>query len=309
MQRKISTKAIVEGALLLGILVILSILTYVPPFSLFSFILLPTPILFAVFRHNLKVATMIGFLSVITLIIVGIDPISSLINGIYASFIGLALGYGFVKKLKPTMTLIITTASLLTAILLIAFLYTTFLEYNIVEEILDLQVQLLESIAERIQETRPPVEEQGDRELFIALTREEIRYIFPGLLVLAATINSFFTIGLTRIILKKFKIETQPFPKFSHWRFGDWLIWTFVAAQLLPIFLPQTKQIAYNVTQVALYGIILQGLAVIYYKISEKIRYAAIKVIIILIILFIPILQSIAMFIGIIDFFWNFRRI
>lgn len=261
MQRNITTKAMVEGAMLLGILIVLSLLVILPtPVALFSFVLLPTPILFAVFRHNIKLAIMVGFLSVILLVIVGINPISALINGIYATFLGIALGYGFVKRLKPTTTLLITALALLLSIILIYYLSASFLGLNMLEETLDIQIELMENIAQRMQEARPPGE--GSNDQFIPFTREQIRYIFPGMLVLASIVNAFFTISVIRIILKKFGIKTEGFPKFSNWRFGEWLLWTFIGAVVMR-FVPQLAQIGENLLQIAFYGIILQGLAVI----------------------------------------------
>ncbi len=317
--QRISTKSIVEGAMLLGILVILSILTmYAPVLGVLTFIVLPMPVLFAIFRHNFKIAVMIGFLSVILLIIVGINPASAMINSIYATLTGLALGYGFSRRIRPTITLILTSAAILLAGIIIVYISAAFLQINIINQAIDAQITAFETVVEFVwglSDRYPAISElfripdnREDLEIFKGDLRVNIIFILPAVLAMVAVIYGFLNFVVARLVLKRFRIDTSPLPHFINWRFGDWLIWVFVFSFLLSMIAPiQLRYIAYNVNQIAMIGIVIQGAAVTFYLISKKINSIFIKV---LVVSFIAVFFSpIAMLIGIVDFFWNFRRI
>ncbi|SET10047.1 DUF2232 domain-containing protein [Anaerobranca gottschalkii] len=306
--KRITTKSIVEGALLLGILVVLSLLTIYTPLGLVTFFLLPTPIIFAVIRHNIKVGLMISFLSIILLIVVGVDPYTSLVNMIFANFIGLTLGYSFSKKLKPTFTFLLTSVATLLSFICIFYLAVTFLEYDFLDEILEIQISSLEMVQSFLQQFGNNV----DIEKQFIMSKADFIYILPALLILASMFYGYLALTVTQKILKSFKVPYEQLPPFSHWKFGYWLLWIFVLAQIIPIGFPQLTRIGVNILQVTVMVIVLQGISIITFYI-KKINSKPLRIITMTLVILNffgnPLFFQILLLASIGDFFINFRRI
>lgn len=309
--KRIATRAIVEGAMLLGILIILSLISYyVPIFGFITFAILPIPIVFAIFRHSFKVGVMIGVLSFVTLIIVGIDPISATFDSIYGTFTGLALGYGFSKKLKPALTLIITSISILVAGVILLTLASYVLQINVIQEAIDAQMLGIDMAIEFINNNVDSVQAEqfiGQLENFRDQLGDAVQLMLPAVLVMVVFIYGYLNYIISTSVLKKFKIEVEPLPVFVSWRFGHWVIWTFVASVIAQIFIPGVGLIAQNIGQIAMMLITIQGLSVLYFYLSKKIELKPLKVIIAFLI--VMALPQMIMMLGMVDFFWNFRRI
>ncbi|SHJ78150.1 Uncharacterized conserved protein YybS, DUF2232 family [Anaerobranca californiensis DSM 14826] len=306
--KRIATKSIVEGALLLGILVVLSLLTIYTPLSLVTFLLLPTPIIFAVIRHNIKLGLMISFLSIILLIIVGVDPYTSLVNMIFASFIGLTLGYSFNKKISPSFTFLLTSIATLLSFICIFYLAVTFLEYDFIDEMIEIQISSLELVQSYLQQSGNNLGiDKG-----LIMSKADMIYIFPALLILGSMFYGYLVFVVTQKILKKFKVPCEEFPPFSHWKFGYWLLWLFVLAQLAPIIFPQLVRVGVNLLQVTAMVIVLQGIAIVTFYI-KKIKSKPLRIVTMTLVILNffgnPLFFQILLLVSIGDFFINIRRI
>jgi uncharacterized protein YybS (DUF2232 family) len=306
--KKLKTKTVVEGALLLGILVVLVLLTIFTPLGLVTFILLPTPIIFAVIRHNIKVGIMIAFLSAILLVIVGVDPYTSLVNSIFSSLIGLTLGYSFAKNIKPNFTFLLTSVATLISLVSIFFLASTFLEFDLLEEMIEIQLSSLE-IAQSILEQSGSDINNLD---FPIMSKSELVYILPALLILGSMFYSYLAFIATGKVLRKFKVQIKELPPFSHWKFGYWLLWTYVSAQLLPLIFPQLTRVGINILQITVMIIALQGVAIGTFFINKiNGKFLRIITMTFFIINFFgnPLFFQILLLASIADFFLNFRKI
>ena len=325
--RRFSTKSIVEGALLLGILVILGLLSnLVPLVGAVTFAFLPIPIIFAIFKHGFKVAVMIGFLSVIILIIVGINPISASLDSVYATFTGIALGYGFSKKLRPVTTFLLTSASILLAGIIIVFVIGAFLQIDVVGEAIDMQFIVMENFIDMALESPgqyPFLErmlnlQEGTNIEEIALQmRAQVNLLLPAILIMAAFFYGYLNYQLARLVLRKFRIDIESLPNFRDWRFSKWFLWIFVItvgfeAFILPMVygaivpVPITT-LAYSANQVALIAIMIQGIAVAFYFLSKRIESSFIKVIVLFALSM--MIAPIFVMVGMVDFYWDLRRI
>lgn len=325
--KRFSTKSMVEGALLLGILVIMGLLSnFVPVIGIVTFAFLPIPIIFAVFRHSFKLAVMIGFLSVIILIIVGVNPISASLDSVYATFTGLALGYGFSKKLKPATTFIITSGSILLAVLIIIFVIGTFLQVDVVGEAIEIQFILIENIIESVSEKPGEfpflerilnINTETEIEEILVQMRAQVSLLLPAVLIMAAFIYGYLNFLLARLVLKKFNIHIESLPCFKNWQFSKWFLWVFIISVGLEVFIfplifdvsvpGALTSISYSANQVALMAIMIQGLAVAYYFLSKRIDSTIIKVIVLF--LLSVMIAPVIVLIGMVDFYWDLRRI
>lgn len=325
--KRFSTKSVVEGAMLLGILVIMGLLSnLVPVIGIVTFAFLPIPIIFAIFKHGFKVALMVGFLSVIVLIVVGVNPISASLDSVYATFTGIALGYGFSKKLRPAITFILTSASILLAVIIIVFIMGSFLQIDVVGEAVEIQFILIENIIEAISENpgRLPfvekilnINEATDLEEIMTQLRAQVNLLLPAVLIMASLIYGYLNFLLAGLVLKKFNINIEPLPVFREWNFSKWFLWIFVISVGLEVFvypfifgsyIPGVlTSINYNANQVALMAITIQGLAVGYFFLSKKIDSTFIKVIILF--LSFTMIAPVIVLLGMMDFYWNLRHI
>lgn len=324
--RSFSTKSIVEGALLLGILVILGLLSnLVPIVGAVTFAFLPIPIIFAIIKHGFKVALMMGFLSVVILIIVGINPIAASVDSVYATFTGMALGYGILKKLKAVTTFMITSASIMLAGIVIFLIIGAFLQVDVIGEAINMQFIMMENIIDMVTENpdRYPfferalnLQERIDLEEFTSQLRIHISLLLPAILVVVGCFYGYLNYILARLVLSKFKIAMEPFPAFREWRFSSWIIWIFIIAFGLEVFiLPRifgamvplsVRTIVYSANQISLIAIIIQGLAVAF-KFFAKIIPSNFMRIILLSLLFMLVPQMIVL-VGMVDFYWDLRR-
>ena len=120
--KKYSTKAIVEAALIAVIISVIMIITgYLPIVSFIGSLILPIPVAILYIRHNSKITITAIFLSIILTSLV-YNPIMAIYSAITYSIIGIALGYCVKKNKKSSITLFfLATGSAISNILTIAF--------------------------------------------------------------------------------------------------------------------------------------------------------------------------------------------
>ncbi|WP_353893265.1 DUF2232 domain-containing protein [Proteinivorax hydrogeniformans] len=310
----LNTKSLVEGSLLLALFLVLSILPFFIPALIPALILVPIPIVIVTYRQSIKISIMVVFLSFIALTTILGNPIYPTLISLIGGLPGIVLGYT-IKRKKAVTTLLVTTISFVASIILILNIFALFFDVNLVEATLDRQLSAIESIGNLLSGVVPQVEpdpNDPDIEDFRERIYLSIQMIFPALVIILSAFAGYINLIVSRLTLVRLGYKVESLPPFSRWRFGDWVLWTFVATLLMHIFglgNIAVQHINSNVHQIVLLMVLIQGLAVAYWFLSKHIKYTVLKAIILMVVAIYPFTAQFIIMAGTLDFIINFRRI
>ncbi|WP_350343648.1 DUF2232 domain-containing protein [Proteinivorax tanatarense] len=311
---KLNTKSLVEGALLLALFLVLSILPFFIPALIPALILIPLPIVIITYRQSIKVAVMVVVLSFFALTIMLGNPIYPTLVTVLGGIPGIVLGYT-IKRKKAVTTLLATTISFVAAIILVLNIFALFFDVNLVEVTLDRQLSALESFGSLVEGVLPQVETDPtdpDIEDFKERIYLSIQMIFPALIVIVSTVAGYVNLTVSKLTLVRLGYKVESLPPFAKWRFGDWVLWTFVATLLISIARLGNIAVLHindNVHQIVLLMVLIQGLSLTYWYLSKYIKYTFLKAIILGLIALHPLTAQFVIMFGTLDFIINFRRL
>ena len=305
-------RGLVEGALLLAVWLLLAIVTAFTPIGLASAVLLPLPVVVLVVRQGLGPALLLVSLSFFVPLLVGVDLLRTVVMALMSSIPGLALGLGYRRKLKPTTVFAFGLGGNIFAVFLLMNLLSLAWGINLVVEFLNFLQQATRMALELMESARQLPTESLER--FIEgwpLLEEGAALLIPGLILIVMTAMTFFLQNISRLVLNRLGSPVKPFPPFVSWRFGDWYLWLFVFSLFLRFIAlrwhPAFWVIGYNLFSPLFYGLVLQGMAVVYWWL-RRVPWKAIRIIPLFTVLF-PFMFMLFSLLGLADFLFNFRRL
>ena len=307
-----SYRGLIEGALLLAVWLLLAIITAFTPIGLASALLLPVPVVVLMVRQGEGPAALLIALTFVTPLFLGIDLPRTLIMALITALPGLALGFGYRRGLQPTMIFALGLGGNIFAVFLLMNLLSLLFGLNVVSELLEVIRQLSQLVVQAL-ESIQQLPTQG-LERFIEdwpLLQEGAVFLIPGIILMALTAITFLMLNICQMVLRRLGVEIELFPAFAAWRFGDWYLWLFVFALFLrfvawrwhPVFMI----IGYNTFSPLFYGMVIQGMAVIYWWL-KIIPWKPVRVLPLLTVVF-PFVFMLFSLVGMADFLFNFRRL
>ena len=290
----------VEGAFLAALTVVLYLSSvYLPLFGFFLSFFCPLPVLFLVIRWDLRTGILAA--GVATLLVAFTGFIPALICVSY-TLIGIFLGHAIKRKYSFFEVIGFgSVVSLLSKIALIGFalLITGINPIN----------ENLQIMKEAFQKTSQMFGGYGEENLqqLIAL----INLALPAILVVASILDTTINFFLGSWVGKKIGMPFPQFPAFQNWKFPVSVFWMFILSWVFVLFGGETLygRIGLNLQIVTQSLFIVQGIAILYYFLNRYIQSRAVKMVILLFVVFQPILSTILSWLGVLDTWFDFRKI
>lgn len=290
----------VEGAFLAALTVILYLASvYLPVLGVLVSFLCPLPVMFLVIRWGIR----IGFLASIvsSLLVLGLAGFMQAVTCLVGfSLLGIAMGVTIRKRYALFEILALNTGvSLLSKLALIGIALVAVGKNPLIENIRFLEETLKR--APLVSQNLPNVES------FVEL----VRLVIPALLVIASFLDTVFNFLLGWWIGKRLGVSFPDIPPFSEWRLPKSVIWAFALGWIFILFGGSTVfgKVGLNLQIVTQLLFLFQGLSLVYYFLQKYIRSKAIRVVILVLLLFQPLLSSLLSLVGMIDVIFDFRRL
>ncbi|HCL78777.1 MAG TPA: DUF2232 domain-containing protein [Synergistaceae bacterium] len=309
-----STRSLVESALLAGLAVVLFLSAEFLPFVGLAFSLLaPAPLVVLGLRHNGKMAVL-GLLIATTLIVLFLGPLSGLFFLLGFGVLGVSLGwlakrcksgaevllYGILVSLGSKL-LLMTLAAKITGINPFQLDAVEF------QAMVDRIFSLYQS-AGMSPESLAAVRQQ------FAQAIETIPMIFPAILTAASALDCYLSYTVSSFVLKRIGGQGLPaLPPFSHWRFPKSLFGALIASMVFTIVGARggeawniALRAGVNLRMLLNFLFLLQGLSLIWYLLKGRVG-KALAVAAIILVMFVPLLSTVAVMAGIADMWLDFR--
>lgn len=299
-------KAFIESALIAAITTVLAIsLIYIPILSA-SIVLIPVPFMVLAYRHGSRYS----ILSFITFsILIGI--LTELVYTIIlVSMFGpmiLAMGYYIKKQKEPYEVIGIGTITSIFSILIIFQALSYIGNFNIIDEI----AIVTESIVSK------QIEMMKSMEVDLLSVDEVLNYllmIVPGVLIIQSMVTAFGNYYITVSLLRRLNPKDIEFPQFSNFKLPKNIVFGSFIIFILSYLTKYIKDIHHlslltNVTLIFMFMFFIQGISVISFLIKRTKIPKAVRIALLVLILFVGPLLTAVSFIGLIDSIINIRKI
>jgi uncharacterized protein YybS (DUF2232 family) len=311
---RFSTKAIVEGALLSSITVILSFFSmYVPGVGLLADLVLPVPVIILGMKHGLK----ISLLSVVVsgaVIAAFSGPIRAVTGVLSFGLVGMGMGWALKRKYSPFKVFAVGAAASLVSNIALFLLSLAIMginpflqEIEIYRESLNSAAKIYSRMGVNPETVKPALEMYGK-------ILDLMPLLIPAMLILASVSSSFLSFHVSKMVLRRLGYGMEDFPPFWQWRMPSYTLFLFLLGQistLMETYWPAgiLKQIGLNLQMLFTFAFFIQGLAVLAFFLG---KYNVSKVLRVLIVLFLfsnPLMAQLVFLLGMIDTVFNFRRL
>lgn len=312
MQRKSTTRQLVESALLTAITAMLILIGYyVPIFYFIGTFIYPLPLALIYVRNGSKYSLMS---LVVTGVIVGItiDPLTALSITILSGLLGIALGYSLKKKNPIYITIGIMAGVTFVSTIALIKLSTLILGQDILMQGINQFTQSLEMVKGFYTKAGIP-KEQIDMMLKVFPGPDVIKLLVPAMFVLHGLVTSFITYLMAQKIFRKFGYNLEEIKPLSNWYIPVWLMMGFLAVIVFGFVLkllkvPMVDNYLINATIIFNFIFSINGLAAVSFFLKKKNVTKGLRVVIVIFIAFSQ-LSSILYFLGIMDYVLDFRKL
>lgn|GEM_PF-473053 len=305
-----NTRAITEGAMLVGVTIILAFVSrYLPIFGLF----LAAPIALVVVRHGFGFGLLSG--AVATLLVFAFEGISALITAADVVIAGLALGVAHERFAhRPAMAFLVTAVGYIVSFVFIAYIAAAVMGITDAtpSAYIDSFLEAYQSVSERMSEFGAPSAPFDPEAL-----RPYLIMSIPALVCLSAAGNAAVVFWIFRKIVRRFGVQVGEIPPFRKWRLGWKYGWGFVLGFLLITLggwfdTELLIRIGLNLFLVFYMIFTIQGWAVIVHFLAGWQTSAGLKALVIVFALFVGVAQlafAAAPWLGALDAWLDFRRL
>lgn len=298
------TKAMVQGAMMLAIFLILLVFAvYVPLINLIAFILAPLPIAWYSATYNRKTAIIFSFVAVLASMLVGniiILPFSFTL-----AIIGFMIGDSLRLRKTKVYLLLSTGIAFLMTLAIMFLILTRFLNIDFSEQ---MNVSR-ETYEEYINNSSQFIGQELPKEQILQ-TLDAVQLTLPAGITLTVFLITFIIIEVNLLVLKRLQIPVPKFPPFNKLRLPRAVLWYYLIVLCINLFVqPEIGTTLYvivlNMSMILWILLTLQGISFIHYCIDVFNYPRYLKVIVT--ILAIP-LYSFIILLGIVDLGFNIRE-
>lgn len=311
--KKIDTRALVEGAILIAVAAVLIIATqYIPFISIIGVIIWPIPITVLTFRHDLR----LSLISLVALFLVSAamtDPLSTLMLILVYGIPAVVLGFCLRRKYSPFTTIVAMSLSMFIS-------YITAIKLSSLIFGIDIMGQFFKLIEEMGDAVKKALRESGYSEEFIeqsaavaAFSPDSVRMILPGAIAIASLMGSYINYYFVSIVFRKLRIKINELQPLDRWYIGNNLsygLFFMVIASMLMVYLKiNNAQIVFNSVFIIFDFIFeIDGLAVAVWYLKKRGITGKVRTLIIIIIILTPA-SRLAFFLGMADYVIDIRKI
>ena len=303
------TRKITEGAILLGIYIVLLLLTlYAPVISIISLLALPLPFVFFAARYDLKFSIwFIVFANFISMLFG--SPLALMIS-LPATTVGLVMGYLFAKQKDRYAILGAATGVYLINYILIYVLTILLFQLDIAQLLEEASTQSIQTAESMLN----ALGQEGVEEVVATYQSmiQQMLYLLPTILVLTSFVSAFISQLLAGIFLRKFRIDVKPFPPLRELVLPKSLLWYYLVVIVLSLMSVEEGTTLYvavvNLSFILMLLMTIQGFSFLFYFFYEKKMSKAIPITILILSFLLPPLLYIIRMIGIIDIGFDLRK-
>lgn len=307
-----STKSLVESAILTAITVVLVLLTlYIPVLYMIGLFLWPLPITFIYIRHGAKY-------SIMSLVVTGIitaisyDPISALNISATFGLVSIILGYCLKNKKDFFFSIILMSAAMFISLILVMKLFSFFMGQDIIS-MLTQQMNEMRQIAMQMYSQMGVPKETQDIALNAFPTAEVLKTMLPIGLLIGSIAMAFISYVVAGKVFKRFGYNYSKVKPFSEWyisvQFVMGIIGLVLLSYLMVYFKIKNSQMLYINTIILLqFVFIIDGLATVDFFMKKKDVAKGLRIFI-LIFLMLSQIGRLLIFVGIIDYALNLRKL
>ncbi|KXS40953.1 MULTISPECIES: YybS family protein [unclassified Candidatus Frackibacter] len=284
----LETKGLVEGALFSAITVLLALIgSYLPLFGIVMILVLPLPIIVVGVRQGTKIGILTTILSAILLGML-INFLMSLMVLFGFGLIGVVLGAAFEEEFSSTKIIMIAIIVSTISTLLILGVNFYLLDFSI-EPIINTVLQQYKSLG---------IDQATQQELIDMFVT-----IAPALILTASAINGLVNYYIAINALNRLGYEYEEPPPLVEWRFPKYLTVGFILGILLI-----NTNIGKNIYMVFNFIFFIQGLAIAAYYLKRFNISNTLQKIILAILVILPVNQILS-FLGILDTWFDYRKL
>ncbi|AOO63594.1 MULTISPECIES: YybS family protein [Bacillus] len=304
-----NTRALIEGAILISIFAIISLLVvYLPLLGAILLFALPLPIILYTIRHGLKPGVWMGLASLPVSFIVG--SFTGLTGAFMAACTGIAMGYYFKKK-QPGYAVAAGAMAYVLCGVVFFVVSIVFLNMNVIDTTMS-QLRESMSLAETMSKQLGYGDQFGKQIKLMESQLNTVQYLFPTVLVLTGIVFSFLSYAMARPLLRRFSPDLPKMKPFRELKLPQSVVILYFIVTILG-FLPLEK--GHMLYSVSLNGgfilsllICIQGLAFIFFYCREMEMPKAVPVLAIVLGVLFPLILSVYLLLGIIDIGFNIRN-
>lgn len=302
------TKNITEGAVLLGIYVLLLLMTlFIPGIGFITLFAIVVPFVVYTVRNDWKSGIWFAVLANILSLLMG-SP-AALILSIPMSSVGVVMGYLFAKNSNRYAILGAATGMYLLNLVLGYVVAIVLFEINIAElidEMLNDSLKNAEAMASALG--------QNSEETMALMQQmvEQFNYLLPSGMVTIAFVFAFVSQMITGFVLKRLKEPVQPFPPFRDFMLPKSLLWYYLIVILLSLMEMEKGSTLFlatmNLSYILMLLMTVQGMSFVFHFCYEKRIAKAVPIIMLILSFLIPPLLYIIRMVGIIDLGFDLRK-
>jgi uncharacterized protein YybS (DUF2232 family) len=323
MEQKISTKSLVESALMAGIITIINIATlYIPFLYTIGLIVLPIIVALIYYRNGMKYS--VGAIVVSTIIVAMLlNPILAITSGISYGIVGTVLGYCLKNEKKTYNTLVVLIIACILSIIVQVWLTSILVSntsiFQFIKNELKTYIDMFNQYINETKELYSSIGISGTQiqildQISSIFTVEFLAMLLPATIFIGGFIQAYTTILFTQLIFRKLKYKG-----IESLMFSEFYISNLVGAALIAIIsicgIIGSKGVTWGMflyNAIMLITIIIlsiNGAAVTDYFLRKKVGMPKVARIFLLAILFMigaPIIFSI---IGFVEMMLDFRKL
>ncbi len=308
------TRSLVESSLLVGLAVILFLASHFLPVIgvAFSF-LCPAPLVILGLRHDLG-KSIVGLVAASILVMMILGPVGAIFFTLGFGFLGVGLGF-LARKFEAAVDImlygiLISLGSKL-LLMVIASKLTGINPFS-------LEPAEIKTVIDRVfsfySSSGMSGSNLGEVKEQLTQTLELIPLIFPAILTMASAVDCYLSYAVSRIVLKRTSSIVLPaLPAFTNWRFPKSIFWALIVSIVLTMAGMSGEEwniwikTGTNLRLLVNVLFLFQGMSLCWFFMTRKSLNIIVKVIIISLILFIPIISQVIILLGIIDMWFDLR--
>lgn len=231
--RTMSTRALVEGALLTAFTVLLSFISiYIPLVGTFASLFVAVPIIVLVVRQGMRTGIMASVVSALLVAILA-QPYQALVVLFAAGLVGISIGGAIQEGLSATKAVLIgcVSATIAEVALLLASLYILKINTNTMD--VKAMSQAVESALTIYRKTGMSDAQVDSMKAMFEQAIKIVKLTIPGALVMGGLGSTILNYLMTRAVMVRVGYSVEPLPPFRRWTFPGYILLGLVAGGLL----------------------------------------------------------------------------
>lgn len=302
------TKNITEGAVLLGVYVLLLLMTlFIPGIGVITLFALVVPFVVYTIRNDWKMGIWFAVLANILSLLMG-SP-AALILSIPMSSVGVVMGYLFAKNSNRYAIIGAATGMYLLNLVLGYVIAIVLFQINIaalLNEMLNDSLKNAEAMAAALGQNSEEATELMQQMV------EQFNYLLPSGMVTIAFVFALISQLIAGFVLKRLKEPVQPFPPFRDFMLPKSLLWYYLIVILLSLMEMEEGSTLFlatmNLSYILMLLMAVQGMSFIFHFCHQRKIPKAVPVIMLILSFLIPPMLYIIRMVGIIDLGFDLRK-